>query len=37
LRLTRSVLASRTPLADIIGRVKPIDTELFELARILAK
>jgi len=28
---------TRTPLADIIGRVKPIDTELFELARILAK
>jgi 6-phosphofructokinase 1 len=28
---------TRTPLADIVGRVKPIDTELFELARILAK
>jgi 6-phosphofructokinase 1 len=28
---------TRTPLADIIGRVKPIDTELFDLARILAK
>jgi 6-phosphofructokinase 1 len=28
---------SRTPLADIIGRTKPIDTELVELARILAK
>jgi len=27
----------RTPLAHIVGRVKPIDTELFELARILAK
>ncbi len=28
---------SRTPLADIVGRTKPIDTELVELARILAK
>jgi len=28
---------TRTLLADIVGRVKPIDTELFELARILAK
>jgi 6-phosphofructokinase 1 len=28
---------TRTPLADIIGPVKPIDTELFDLARILAK
>jgi 6-phosphofructokinase 1 len=28
---------TRTPLADIIGRTKPIDTELVELARILAK
>ena len=28
---------TRTPLADIVGRTKPIDTELFELARILAK
>jgi len=28
---------TRTPLADIVGRIKPIDTELFELARILAK
>ena len=26
-----------TPLADIVGRTKPIDTELLELARILAK
>jgi 6-phosphofructokinase 1 len=29
--------ATRTPLADIIGRSKPADTELVELARILAK
>ena len=28
---------TRTPLADIVGRVKPVDTELVELARILAK
>ena len=28
---------TRTPLADIVGRAKPIDTELVELARILAK
>ena len=28
---------TRTPLADIAGRTKPIDTELLELARILAK
>jgi len=28
---------TRTPLADIIGRTTPIDTELLELARILAK
>jgi 6-phosphofructokinase 1 len=28
---------TRTPLADIVDRVKPIDRELFELARILAK
>jgi len=28
---------TRTPLADIVGRTKPIDTELVELARILAK
>ena len=28
---------TRTPLADVVGRVKPIDTELFDLARILAK
>jgi len=28
---------TRTPLADIVDRIKPIDTELFELARILAK
>ena len=27
----------RTPLADIVGRTKPVDTELVELARILAK
>lgn len=26
-----------TPLADIVGRTKPIDTELVQLARILAK
>src|SRR3954453_1138300 len=26
-----------TPLADIVGRIKPLDTELFELARTLAK
>jgi 6-phosphofructokinase 1 len=28
---------TRTPLADIVGRTKPMDTELLELARILAK
>ncbi len=28
---------TRTPLADIVGRIKPMDTELLELARILAK
>ena len=28
---------TRTPLADIVGRTKPIDTELVELARVLAK
>jgi 6-phosphofructokinase 1 len=28
---------SRTPFADIVGRIKPMDTELLELARILAK
>lgn len=28
---------TRTPLADIAGRTKPIDTELVELARVLAK
>ena len=28
---------TQTPLADIVGRIKPIDTELVELARILAK
>jgi 6-phosphofructokinase 1 len=28
---------TRTPLAEIVDRIKPIDTELFELARILAK
>jgi 6-phosphofructokinase 1 len=28
---------TRTPLADIVGRVKPMNTELLELARILAK
>jgi 6-phosphofructokinase 1 len=28
---------SRTPLAAIIGCIKPMDTELLELARILAK
>ena len=28
---------TRTPLAEIVGRTKPIDTELVELARILAK
>ncbi len=28
---------TRTPLADIVGRTKPVDTELLELARILAK
>src|SRR5271154_2792633 len=28
---------TRTPLADIVGRPKPMDTELLELARILAK
>lgn len=28
---------TRTPLAEIVGRTKPVDTELVELARILAK
>ena len=28
---------TRTPLADIVGRTKQVDTELLELARILAK
>ena len=28
---------TRTPLADIVGSTKPVDTELIELARILAK
>jgi 6-phosphofructokinase 1 len=28
---------TRTPLADIIGHIEPMDTELLELARILAK
>jgi 6-phosphofructokinase 1 len=28
---------TRTPLSEVVGRVKPIDIELFELARILAK
>jgi 6-phosphofructokinase 1 len=28
---------TRTPLADIVGRTKVVDTELLELARILAK
>jgi 6-phosphofructokinase 1 len=28
---------TRTPLVDIVGRTKPMDTELLELARILAK
>ena len=28
---------TRTPFADIAGRIKPMDTELLELARILAK
>jgi 6-phosphofructokinase 1 len=28
---------TRTPLADIVGKIKPMDTELLELARILAK
>jgi 6-phosphofructokinase 1 len=28
---------ARTPLSEIVDRIKPIDTELFELARILAK
>jgi len=28
---------TRTPLAEIAGRTKPIDTELVELARVLAK
>jgi 6-phosphofructokinase 1 len=28
---------TRTPLADIVGRTKPMDTELVELARVLAK
>lgn len=29
--------ATPTPLADIVGRTKPMDTEVVELARILAK
>ena len=29
--------ATRTPLTDIVGRTKPVDTELVELARMLAK
>lgn len=29
--------ASRTPLAEIAGKTKPIETELVELARVLAK
>jgi 6-phosphofructokinase 1 len=28
---------TRTPLAAVVGRIKPMDTELLELARILAK
>jgi 6-phosphofructokinase 1 len=28
---------TRTPLVDIVGRTRPMDTELVELARILAK
>jgi 6-phosphofructokinase 1 len=28
---------TRTPLSDVVGRTKPIDTELVELARVLAK
>ena len=28
---------TRTPLANIVGRIKPVDTELIELARTLAK
>jgi 6-phosphofructokinase 1 len=28
---------TRTPLADIVGRTKPVDTELVGLARILAQ
>ena len=28
---------TRTPLAEIAGRTKPIGTELVELARVLAK
>ena len=28
---------TRTPFADVVGRTKPVDTELVELARILAK
>jgi 6-phosphofructokinase 1 len=28
---------TRTPLADVVGRTKPVDTELLDLARILAK
>jgi 6-phosphofructokinase 1 len=28
---------TRTPLADIVGRTKPMDRDLVELARILAK
>jgi 6-phosphofructokinase 1 len=30
-------MVTRTPLADIVGRTKPVGTELLELARILAK
>jgi 6-phosphofructokinase 1 len=28
---------TRTPLADIVGRTRPMDTGLVELARVLAK
>ena len=30
-------MAPRLPLAEIAGRTKPIETELVELARVLAK
>jgi 6-phosphofructokinase 1 len=33
----RKAAVARTPLAEVAGRTKPIDTKLMELARVLAK